>query len=221
MSERPQRHVYINDDTHVKYGETNEKQGYCLTCEQFSPCSHNALIDQYEAWEKENPRLERLDFKTVWESFEKFLEPHTSSLRIKEHYAINAEYFKFWVEALCQTHGQPKDAVSVDFDCIQAFIHDRFSECIREVGAVNVDDYERAKYYVYNCMRFLKSDAALINRNHPAKPAVGVPTEEEIKHILVNHYWDTFEPERLIIEKHCSFLAQEIFALINRKLKGE
>lgn len=55
MSERPVRHVYINDDTHVKYGATNEKQGYCLTCEQFSPCSHNALIDQYEAWEKENP----------------------------------------------------------------------------------------------------------------------------------------------------------------------
>lgn len=61
MTERPKRHVYINENTHVKYGETNEKQGFCLTCGQFSPCPHNALIDQYEAWEKKNPRLERLD----------------------------------------------------------------------------------------------------------------------------------------------------------------
>ena len=65
MTDRPQRHVYINENTHVKYGETNEKQSFCLTCGQFSPCHHNTLIDQYEAWEKKNPRLERLDEEKV------------------------------------------------------------------------------------------------------------------------------------------------------------
>ena len=73
MSERPQRHVYLNDDTH------NEKQGYCLTCEQFSPCSHNALIDQCEAWEKSQTK----DAVSV---------PTVEDIEYIVHDAISAEY---------------------------------------------------------------------------------------------------------------------------------
>jgi hypothetical protein len=102
MSERPQRHVYINDDTHVKYGETNEKQGYCLTCEQFSPCSHNALINQYEDWEKENPRLERLDYEKV----KNFLYANADGIYTMDNAADVSKN-------ICQAFGQPKDAVSV------------------------------------------------------------------------------------------------------------
>lgn len=100
MSERPQRHVYINDATHVKYGEINKNQGYCLTCEQFSPCSHNALIDQYEAWENENPRLERLDR----EALEKF----TNTLLVRSDI-----HPKDWYREIYEKFGQPKDAVNV------------------------------------------------------------------------------------------------------------
>lgn len=48
-----------------------------------------------------------------------------------------------------------------------------------------------------------------------------LPTVDDIEYILVNHYWDTFEPDRLIIEKHCRFLSQAIHAILKRKLTGK
>lgn len=105
MTERPQRHVYINDNKHVKYGETNEKQGFCLTCGEFSPCPHNALIDQYEAWENENPRLERLELNKLTDSVVDCYTPLEGE--------GNADHYRRIILTVYNRFGQPNDAVSV------------------------------------------------------------------------------------------------------------
>ena len=113
MTERPKRHVYINENTHVKYGETNEKQGFCPSCGKFSPCPHNALIDQYEAWEKENPRLERLDEEKVKKIIAEVFLNNIKNKLCSQGLYHELTPTKNLAKEICQTFGQPKDAMSV------------------------------------------------------------------------------------------------------------
>ena len=141
MSERPKRHVYLNDDTH------NEKEGYCLTCGQFSPCSHNALIDQYEDWEKENPRLERLDYEKV----KNLLYANADGIYTMDN-ATDVS------KNICQAFGQPKDAVSVEEI-------EKVAENFQQVEWIMINDLsDNDEKIMLRRKNFAKKIHAIINR---------------------------------------------------------
>lgn len=91
MSERPKKKV-------VDYG-----QGHAM---QRRTVGWNEAIDAYEQWEKENPRLERLDYEKV----KNFLYANADGIYTMDNAADVSKN-------ICQAFGQPKDAVSVPFEC--------------------------------------------------------------------------------------------------------
>ena len=43
------------------------------------------------------------------------------------------------------------------------------------------------------------------------------PTCEEIEEIMTDHYWDSLEGERGILERHCKFLAKAIHKRLTKE----
>ena len=43
------------------------------------------------------------------------------------------------------------------------------------------------------------------------------PTVEEIEEIMTDHYWDSLEGERGILERHCKFLAKAIHKRLTKE----
>ena len=44
-----------------------------------------------------------------------------------------------------------------------------------------------------------------------------LPTVEEIEEIMTDHYWDSLEGERGILERHCKFLAKAIHKRLTKE----
>lgn len=203
MTERPKRHVYINENTHVKYGETNEKQGFCPSCGKFSPCPHNALIDQYEAWEKENPKIsgETSDgYHTFNELYDHrcLLWINLCNLMPEKCYLVPEHLLGWFLLGMETKEGQ------ISYHCPNKFydlINIRISKKHPKYdGHMSKDVIKRLKKLPFGT----------------PKDAVSVPTVEEINKVLLESPRHKYNYET----KEYDTQAKAIHDLITRKLKG-
>jgi hypothetical protein len=107
----------------------------------------NACIDAYEQWEKENPRLERLDYEKV----KNFLYANADGIYTMDN-ATDVS------KNICQAFGQPKDAVSVEEI-------EKVAENFQQVEWIMINDLsDNDEKIMLRRKNFAKKIHALINR---------------------------------------------------------
>ena len=130
----------------------------------------NTCIDAWEAWEKENQRIERLDEDSVddvvFNAYKDLYEPFRKNI----------------VKAICSKFGQPKDAVSV------MKIEDIRDELLRLEYKENIGDNEYKKLNPNLIREIIKAILHLIPSNQPVNDMVSVPTVDKIEEIISR--WD-------------------------------
>ena len=86
-----------------------------------------------------------------------------------------------------------KENITKDMDSIEIALTIQWNDCC--------DDWEK---WTEKCQEDFISVSSL-------------PSCKEIEEIMTDHYWDSLEGERGILERHCKFLAKAI----HKRLRGE